>query len=194
MLLFPGSIARRKGILEFLRALFQLVSEQGDFFSDQVVVVIAGRISSDIRELVLSWVTRIRKISSEETIFVFDRFLADKEFVSFISASDVVCMPYIKFIGMSGVLVQAAACGKPVLAPEFGLIGELVRRYELGILCRPTDHENLVAALYECLEQVQTFSGRQHKKLRLFAEGHSLERLGREICDSMMRTAKAGEL
>jgi glycosyltransferase involved in cell wall biosynthesis len=194
MLLFPGSIARRKGILEFLRALLQLVSEQDDFFSDQVVVVIAGRIASDIRESVLSLVTRIRRASSEETVFVFDRFLTDEEFVSFISASDIVCMPYIEFIGMSGILVQAAALGKPVLAPEFGLIGELVRRYKLGILCRPTDHENLIAALSESLERAQTFSGRQQKRFKLFAEGHSLERLGREICDSMMRTAKAGEL
>jgi glycosyltransferase involved in cell wall biosynthesis len=49
-----------------------------------------------------------------------------------VSHCDVVLAPYQRFVGSSGTLVWAAALQKPVLAQSYGLVGELVRRFQLG--------------------------------------------------------------
>jgi glycosyltransferase involved in cell wall biosynthesis len=40
---------------------------------------------------------------------------------------------------MSGILLQAAAAQKPVLSSDYGLMGELVKRYRLGIVVDSTN-------------------------------------------------------
>ena len=53
--------------------------------------------------------------------------------------------------GMPVCLMEAAACGVPVVAPAVGGIPELVSDGETGLLARPNDLESLVAALERLL-------------------------------------------
>ena len=53
--------------------------------------------------------------------------------------------------GMPVCLMEAAACGVPVVAPAVGGIPELVRDGETGLLTKPNDLESLVAALERLL-------------------------------------------
>jgi hypothetical protein len=73
--------------------------------------------------------------------------LSEQEYVDYIAAADLVCMPYRGMFGTSGVLTHAAHAGKFVLGPEFGTIGELVRRYRLGIACNTEDRYSLERGL-----------------------------------------------
>lgn len=46
--------------------------------------------------------------------------------------SDCVALPYYNWSGSSGVLISAAAMGIPVACSDYGLMGEMVERFELG--------------------------------------------------------------
>ncbi len=53
--------------------------------------------------------------------------------------------------GMPVSLMEAAACGVPVVAPAVGGIPELVRDGETGLLAKPNDREGFAAALEQLL-------------------------------------------
>ena len=40
---------------------------------------------------------------------------------------------YLYHVGSSNIVVQASVAGRPVFGTDFGLVGENIRRYKLGI-------------------------------------------------------------
>jgi len=65
---------------------------------------------------------------------VINRYVSDSEESLCFCASDVVLLPYIKHFGSSGVLSLSAAAGKMVIASDEGLVGQKVRKHNLGWL------------------------------------------------------------
>ena len=55
------------------------------------------------------------------------------------AACDIVLLPYIGHFGSSGVMAQAAAAGKPMIASDENLVGARVRDYRLGWLFPTAD-------------------------------------------------------
>jgi glycosyltransferase involved in cell wall biosynthesis len=51
----------------------------------------------------------------------------------FFKSSNLMLFPYRKFYGSSGVMLQALGYGVPVLSPDFGIMGQRVKKYSLGI-------------------------------------------------------------
>jgi hypothetical protein len=58
---------------------------------------------------------------------------SQEEISSAVASARCVVLPYRRHRGMSRILVEAAACGTPVVAHDYGLLGYLVRRHRLGI-------------------------------------------------------------
>ena len=188
ILLFPGINEKRKGIFEFLTALFRAFDENL-CFRKEIAVVFTGHIDLTVHDTLYKTVANLRDSYPDTPVFLFDRFLTDDEFMTLISASDIVCMPYIKFRGMSGILIHAAAYGRPVLASEFGLVGELVKRYDLGVVCDMTKPEELVKALYKSVDEYTDLDETRRSELKAFAVRYSvsLKQFGEEICTSLIR-------
>ena len=46
--------------------------------------------------------------------------------------SEYLILPYQDFLGSSGVMFQALSYGLPVVVPDYGLMGYLVKKYNLG--------------------------------------------------------------
>jgi len=67
------------------------------------------------------------------------------------SISDVVVLPSLRE-GTPLVLLEAMACGKPVVATRVGGIPEIVKHGENGLLVRPKDIEGLSKAILTLLE------------------------------------------
>jgi len=67
------------------------------------------------------------------------------------SISDVVVLPSLRE-GTPLVLLEAMACGKPVVATRVGGIPEIVEHGEGGLLVRPKDVEGLSKAILTLLE------------------------------------------
>ena len=99
----------------------------------KIAVIIAGRIDDSIRDGIVARAEQLTRQQPELALHLDERWLASGEIEALISASDVVLAPYQRFVGSSGVLMWAARAGKPVLAPEFGLIGRLVADHRLGL-------------------------------------------------------------
>lgn len=78
---------------------------------------------------------------------VLNRYIEQEEMEWCFAASDAVLLPYRKHLGSSGVLVQAAMAGRPVIASDEGLIAERVRRFEVGWLFPSGDASSLRSLL-----------------------------------------------
>jgi glycosyltransferase involved in cell wall biosynthesis len=125
--LFFGAISRRKGIFQLLAALHFIPKE----IAQRISLLIIGEVEKD-RALMSECLNEVREKIPIQIIFR-DEFVPENEVVNYFSVANVVLAPYQKHVGMSGVLVLAAAFGKPVLASDYGIVGEMTRRYSLGI-------------------------------------------------------------
>jgi len=67
-----------------------------------------------------------------------------------INASDLVCLPS-RSEGWPNVLMEALACGKPVIATEVGGVPEIITSKKLGIMVPPEDVESLAEGIAQAL-------------------------------------------
>lgn len=130
----PGAIRRNKGVLEALDAFMHLDSE----LSRRIVYRVPGRIEEGLRRDLDRRLGRLCR-ESELNVRFEDRFLTDEEFREAIAGADLVLVPYRRTEGSSGILGHAAREGVPVLGPEEGLVGRLIREYELGLTADTSD-------------------------------------------------------
>ena len=77
-------------------------------------------------------------------MFETDLYIADPATIEYFfkSVSHLV-LPYRKYYGSSGVMLQALDYGIPVLAPDIGIIGHRIRKYGLGITYDDKDASSL---------------------------------------------------
>jgi glycosyltransferase involved in cell wall biosynthesis len=78
------------------------------------------------------------------------RFVPDEQLPAYLAAADVVVLPYHELL-TSGILLWALSYGRPVVAPAFGPVRELVREGREGFLFAPGDVESLQGALARAL-------------------------------------------
>jgi len=81
------------------------------------------------------------------------RFVGAKpheEIPQWLNAADVLCLPSVSE-GCPNVVIEALACGTPVVATRVGGVAELVRDGELGFLVSPKDAEAMAAGLQQAL-------------------------------------------
>ena len=64
-----------------------------------------------------------------------DRFVSDQRMMALFEQSDVVLMPYTRPEYSSGILALAAKARTPVIGPDTGLLGRLIRQNGLGAVC-----------------------------------------------------------
>lgn len=87
----------------------------------------------------------------------------------------VLAMPYVRQPGTSRTLVEAAAVGTPVVAHDYGLLADLVRRHELGLVVDANDPLALRRAILSLTEDEEA-PARYAEPLRAFAELHAEDR------------------
>jgi glycosyltransferase involved in cell wall biosynthesis len=99
-------------------------------------------------------------------------FVRDEDVSGYFELADIVLAPYQRHVGMSGILLLAAAAGKPVLSSNYGLMGELVRRYHLGLTVNSTILSEITEGLVRCLLEAPEGLG-DRTKMRSFVEQNS---------------------
>lgn len=78
------------------------------------------------------------------------QFIPDDELPTYLAAADIVVLPYRSLL-TSGILLWALSYARPVIAPAFGPVCEIVREGQAGFLFTPGDQEALRAALERAL-------------------------------------------
>lgn len=119
-----GSMGGRKGTIQIINSIIELNEEE----REKYVFVFAGIVQD--KE---AFYNAINKIENRNNIFIFDRF-CDFEFISqWCQCCDAILIPYSHTHSSSGLLGYAAQYKKPVIGPNSGLIGKLIRRNHLGL-------------------------------------------------------------
>jgi teichuronic acid biosynthesis glycosyltransferase TuaC len=141
IILYLGNLYAEKGLEELLQAIEILRRKRNDF---SLWVIGDGLFKRQFSEL-------IQRAGLEKFVRMEGQ-QPHEEIPRWINRSDVLCLPSHNE-GFPNVLVEAIACGRPVVASDTGGIPEIVNDSKLGILVPPRDAEKLACALEEALEK-----------------------------------------
>lgn len=134
-----GGLAKRKGTLDILKSL-KLLDKSGQ---RNYWFVFAGAIKDDIKE---SFYQMYDELKNDCHIIVKDEFCSYEYIASLCMASDAILAPYHQTNLSSGMFGYASQFGKPLIAPSQGLIGKIVRQYNLGVVVDLIDEKSLCEA------------------------------------------------
>ena len=123
-----GGLTKRKGILPLLDALAKLPSELGQ----KICLLLVGSISEQFKHKIQPKIAAVAQGNLVQIISEY-RYVTETETQQYFQLADVVLALYQRHIGMSGILIRAAAAQKPVISSNYGLMGEITRRYHLGL-------------------------------------------------------------
>ncbi|MBD2777374.1 glycosyltransferase [Iningainema tapete] len=166
--LFFGSIFERKGINQLLDAVALLSPD----VSQKLCLLLVGEIDPGIEPKIRARINHITQ-SLPVQIITHNQFIPEREIQTYFQVADVILAPYQKHIGMSGILVRAAAAQKPVLSSDYGLMGEIARRYQLGITLDSTIPAEIAQGLTQLLLESTEIGDRT--KMKSFAQQNSAE-------------------
>lgn len=174
-----GELDSTKGIDALLAAAKE------ERFPDEVGVLLAGRQDAEVKALLSS--ERAEELRREGRLYDLDKFVSGEDEHAVFQAADVVWLGYREQYVSSGVLLQAAMAGLPVVACDEGMIGWLTNRHSLGLTVA-VENSQEVAEAVATLESDQELSRKLGENGRRFSAAHSVssfrEAIGRELLDS----------
>jgi glycosyltransferase involved in cell wall biosynthesis len=181
-----GALTGRKGIHQLLDAIARLPTD----LSQQVCLLLVGEIKSTEKPGVEAKIAALRQSLPVQIITHYE-FVPDHTIPGYFQLADVVLAPYQHHVGMSGILLLAAAAKKPVLSSSYGLMGEFVRRYQLGIAVDSTLPAEIAAGLTRFLTEPTDQLG-DHARMQDFAEQNSADLYSRTIFQHLMTSLRFG--
>lgn len=122
ILVMPGSIDSRKRADLLVESFSVHANGDSQLFYE-------GRVSPEVSEVIHRCSGRS---AAAPAVVTLDRFTTEWEFWASLQAADAVAVPYHRHVGSSGILARAAHLRKPVVASDYGWVGEATRRYKLG--------------------------------------------------------------
>jgi glycosyltransferase involved in cell wall biosynthesis len=165
-----GALDERKGIYQLLDAIKLLSSESCSRFC----LLLVGKTSRQEQERIQPQITEIRAAHPVQLIECYE-FISEQEVSTYFQLADVILAPYQRHVGMSGILLLAAAAAKPVLSSDYGLMGELVRKYHLGLAIDSSQPTEIATAISHYLQETTATSGNP-LLMQKFAAENSIER------------------
>jgi glycosyltransferase involved in cell wall biosynthesis len=141
-----GALVERKGFHRVIEILSTLVNNHPD-----ILYLIVGGASAEG-----DWTERLKQQVETLDLSSYVRFLGPKpptELPSILSASDLFVLPTSNE-GWANVLLEAMACGLPIVTTDVGGNAEVVCRSELGIIVPFGDAEKLFNAVDQALTQI----------------------------------------
>lgn len=174
-----GALDERKGVAQLLEAIAELPTQ----LCQKICLLIVGGTHKTIQDDIQRKLEPIRATKPVQIIEKYE-FIPEPEVSNYFQLTDVVLAPYQRHVGMSGILLLAAAAGKPVLSSNYGLMGEMVRRYELGIGVDSTLPQEIADGLTECLRRSPQDWGNQ-SKMQTFVRQNSVNNYTKVIFNSI---------
>jgi len=129
--LFFGAVSRRKGAEVLIKALHRLAPEAASKSS----FVFCGEPERGYHGAFARACAELRAARPDLVLNIEPRFVSDAVMAALFEQSDVILMPYLRPEYSSGVLALAAKAGNPVIGPDRGLLGRLIRTNGLGAVC-----------------------------------------------------------
>lgn len=179
VVLFFGGINSRKGIFQVLAAIRILDVD----IQKKLCLVLVGKIADHEAEKIKTLLKVCRQTSTVQ-IILRDEFVEENEIQGIIRGADLALITYQRHIGSSGVLIRAAEEQVPVLGSDYGLVGENIRRYSLGLSVDTTSSYSICSGLTLFITDPDKmyFSS---AKARIFASENSAE----QFCSTIFNYA-----
>jgi glycosyltransferase involved in cell wall biosynthesis len=138
-ILVYGYLRMSKGIIELLNAL------SDPRVSTKLVVILAGNQVSELRKILQQ--KYYNDLVKKKKLFIYNYFHNEKDEAILFSAAKIVWVAYNKTPFASGVLIQAAVKRIPVIATDYGIIGDLTSKYNLGVKVNIDIKNSIIKAL-----------------------------------------------
>ena len=141
-----GVLDRRKGVKELLQCL-PLVAQDA---AKKMCILLAGRVHESQQDEIKALVTRWQR-SLDMQIILHNRYVPDHDVQHYYDLANVILATYQKHMGSSSALIRAALAQKPVLSSDYGLMGQLVQRRQLGLAVDTTQPNEMARGLERCV-------------------------------------------
>jgi glycosyltransferase involved in cell wall biosynthesis len=182
-LFFGALYDGRKGIKQVLEAISSLPFD----LCQQICLLLAGQMFANNDSPILKHIKELSE-SLPVQIILRDEFIPEEDVHLYFQSADVILAPYLYHVGMSGTLVQAAAAEKPILASNYGLMGEITRRWELGLTVDSTNPSQIAEKITQFLEVGVDKIG-DRAKMKDFARQNSSQNFAQTIFQNLFITA-----
>lgn len=183
VLLLFGTLDPRKGIYPLLAAVSLLPAN----LSRRMCLLLIGPTTESHKNRLAAEVSALQA-TSEAHIIYRDAFIPDADVSAYFQLADVVLTPYQHHMGMSNVIVRAAAAQRPVLSSDYGLMGEVVRRYRLGLAVDSTRPAILAQAIATCLTHpLDTLF--DSEAAAAFAQMNTVEQFGQTLAETFLEAS-----
>ena len=167
-----GALTARKGVNQLLAAISLLPRE----ICQEICLLLVGEGN---QEMIQMQVKNLRQTKPVQ-IVGNHQFVPESDVPKYFQLADFVLAPYQKHVGMSGILLLAAAAQKPIISSDYGLMGELVRRYGLGLGVDSTIPDEIAKGITQCLTQPLEQLG-DRNLMKAFAQQNSAEEFAKVI-------------
>lgn len=147
--LFFGAISPRKGSDVLIEALHLLPPEA----AAKSVFIFSGEPERRYRNTFDEACRRLRTARPDIKLNIEYHFVSDERMMALFEQSDVVLMPYTRSEYSSGILALAAKACTPVIGPDSGLLGRLIRQNGLGRVCSVSP-EKLMETITETVQSL----------------------------------------
>lgn len=165
-----GYLDERKGIDQFLKAC-RLLPEQE---ASSICLILAGNISASYQKHIEKQIQQTPHIR----VITFFKYLDQSEYQILFEACDFVLMLYQKHLGMSSVIVRAAAVNKPILLEDYGTLSAIADKYELGLKVKSNQSEKLKNVLLNVLKNGIHFNS---EKQNTFAQNNTPQAFAKKL-------------
>jgi glycosyltransferase involved in cell wall biosynthesis len=132
LLLYVGRISKKKGVLDLVKSFSKVVEKEPN-----VILVLAGREEKGYADEVRRFVKELKL----ENNVIFLGPVPNKEVIHLMRACDLFVYSSIGGEGIPRAILEAMACGKPVIATKVSGILEAVRDGETGYVVEVGDYE-----------------------------------------------------
>jgi len=169
-----GSLSERKGTFEIIDSIYHLPNDK----QKNMTFLIVGKATDLVtEEIILSKIKKIQK--SEYCKIIWDnQFISNEMMKSLFNQSDVILMTYKNNQGSSGILGHAAISEKILIATNNGLIGRLVKEFNLGLLVDKVHPKEIADKILESIDAKIDF-----KKSKSFVRRKSVKSFANTILE-----------
>jgi len=169
-ILFVGRIEERKGLIYLLRA-YQILEKK--FKNLRLIIIGEGELKGKCQEFAKDYNLKEVYFEGEKT---------GKELVSYYNSSDIFCAPSIYGESFGIVLLEAMACGLPVVAfANEGYKSILAGKKGEKFLAQPKDYRDLAKKLEILIENENL-----RKKMGKWGESEAKKYSWDKICDKIL--------
>lgn len=139
-----GGLEKRKGTLEILKAI--IISDRETLCKK--TFIFAGKVGDTIKKDFYELLPSAKKNAQ---VLVYDEFCTYSFLHNLCYTCDIILMPYAFTNLSSGVLGYASVFEKPVIGPAGGLIGRLIRDYNMGVTIDEITPHNIMFAIQKSI-------------------------------------------